>query len=1047
MIMKSLWIVAILGWIGCGFANAALLEVSHKRGFYTNSFNLVLTSDEPGTTFRYTLNDKTKPTNNSSLYTGPIPILGTSFVRIYASNSTNELHETHTYIFPADVWNQPLMSAHIKNNAAYADRLVPALLSVPSISLVSLVINGEDPVGSVLETSAEFLFPGNEGMNKQEHCGTKTWGGSPLNPKKAYRLEFKPAFGPSKLHLPGLFDDGVKNRIPSSASFDHLLLRSGSQDGLNGEFGNEATGSFIRNRVIFDMEMELGNVAPHGRFVHLYLNGTYNGQYHLMERVNASWMEEYFGNDKEEYDIRKSGEYIDGDDTFYKEMLSRANSYSTENGYNTLRDYLNTKRMADYVVLGSYVGTYDFNADHNSLCAADRNPGNGGYQFMMWDKDACLGNPGSFGQSSVDKITFHYGPSPSSLSNSSEFQFERQDSVWCAMLENGGPATVARAKELWNARADQVRLSLVAEAARWGNRVFTEKNNTDVVNWNPDQHWEAELNRMNAWFNSRTSDVLSWHQSQGTYPSRQGMSFSHPDDVVLPQGTVLTINNPNGNGTIYHALDGNDPRKFDGAFSGNQVQSSIIPMNGRAKMVWARSFHGNGQWSPGCLKTFYVDQNWDDLVITEIHYNANAAICGGTEDKATEFVELSNRGNSPIDLSGCSFSEGVSFIFPFGTVLQPGAFLVLVEDEAGFQGRHGFAPFGEYGGSLDDGGETLAISDPDMREVFSVNYNDSKSWPQTPDGLGASLEILDVTLDANQGWAWTASATNCGTPGTGKVACPTPVEQVVINEVMYKPDFPGDFDGLKVGDWLELLNLGSSPVNVTGWELSHGASTFTLGAGSIPAGGFAVVATNGMSWAAYPQVSSVIPTAEFQLDNGGDSLLLWNASGCLVDAFKYNDKEPWPVEPDQDGSSLSLLNPTADNTDPASWGESGNVFGTPGAPNATGLCDAANPVVVINEINYDSVQSADAGDWIELHNLGGSAINLGGWLFADGNSVYVIPGGTQLPANGYVVLVEDPTLFAGRFPGVATVGPLGFSLSNGGEPSAFSPSKAASSIK
>ena len=64
------------------------------------------------------------------------------------------------------------------------------------------------------------------------------------------------------------------------------------------------------------------------------------------------------------------------------------------------------------------------------------------------------------------------------------------------------------------------------------------------------------------------------------------------------------------------------------------------------------------------------------VVINEIHYE---------EDDATvhsEYVELHNPGERPIDLSGCYFSEGISLVFPSGTVLGPGGFLVACEDPA-----------------------------------------------------------------------------------------------------------------------------------------------------------------------------------------------------------------------------------------------------------------------------------------------------------------------------------------------------------------------------
>ena len=48
-----------------------------------------------------------------------------------------------------------------------------------------------------------------------------------------------------------------------------------------------------RIRAADDTMLEMGRLNPHGRFVHLYLNGAYGGLYHLRERWGAAWMPGY----------------------------------------------------------------------------------------------------------------------------------------------------------------------------------------------------------------------------------------------------------------------------------------------------------------------------------------------------------------------------------------------------------------------------------------------------------------------------------------------------------------------------------------------------------------------------------------------------------------------------------------------------------------------------------------------------------------------------------------------------------------------------------
>jgi len=98
--------------------------------------------------------------------------------------------------------------------------------------------------------------------------------------------------------------------------------------------------------------------------------------------------------------------------------------------------------------------------------------------------------------------------------------------------------------------------------------------------------------------------------------------------------------------------------------------------------------------------------------------------------------------------------------------------------------------------------------------------------------------------------------------------------------------------------------------------------------------------------------------------------------------------------------------------------------------------EAGEVRVVINEINFNSSSSFDPEDWVELHNPGRAAVDLGGWKFKDGEDAhsYNIPAGTILAPGGYLVLCRDRAAFLALFPQVtAAIGNLGYGLSSGGE--------------
>jgi len=141
----------------------------------------------------------------------------------------------------------------------------------------------------------------------------------------------------------------------------------------------------------------------------------------------------------------------------------------------------------------------------------------------------------------------------------------------------------------------------------------------------------------------------------------------------------------------------------------------------------------------------------DSLVINEIYYNP-------PEDRFGEFLELYNRGDSPLDISGFRFTKGISFTFPAGTVVAAGAFVVLAEDSDLLSEHYDYAgAFGPYEGSLADGGENVRLVDRLENLVDEVRYFDGGRWSHWADGRGASLELIDPNQDNDFAAAWGVS--------------------------------------------------------------------------------------------------------------------------------------------------------------------------------------------------------------------------------------------------------------------------------------------------
>lgn len=267
---------------------------------------------------------------------------------------------------------------------------------------------------------------------------------------------------------------------------------------------------------------------------------------------------------------------------------------------------------------------------------------------------------------------------------------------------------------------------------------------------------------------------------------------------------------------------------------------------------------------------------------------------------------------------------------------------------------------------------------------------------------------------------------------------------LVINEIHYQiadsiffnPEINAQdtVDG-KNFEFVELKNTGTDPINLYQSEFTKGINLKIDSFLIIPPGGFAVFAEDAY-WFENRYGFPPDGVYEGQLDNEGEKINLKDPQGYFIDTVRYSHLNPWDEAPAGQGYSLELLNSDFNNNDPLNWFRSDQKNGTPKAENSR-VCNNSSFPIVINEINYNSDNdNFDAGDWVELYNQENSMIDLSNWTFYDNGNKFTIPTGTNIEANGYLILIEDSISFKDAFPDVPAnliIGNLPFSLSNKGE--------------
>ena len=259
-----------------------------------------------------------------------------------------------------------------------------------------------------------------------------------------------------------------------------------------------------------------------------------------------------------------------------------------------------------------------------------------------------------------------------------------------------------------------------------------------------------------AW-TTNIATLKTWLQDRGAAFDAQFTApavFSQNGGAV-PAGFSLTMNSPNG--TIFYTTNGTDPRAVGGGVAGT-AYTGPVPITATTT-VFARVLNGTA-WSGTTIATFYPPQDLQTLRVTEIYYNPPGA--GAVDGDEFEFLELQNTGLVTLDLGGLAFG-GITYTFPAGTSLAPGAFYLLARNQTQLASRFpGATANGIYTGKLDNNGESLSLVQGGA-VAWSFNYGDTGPWPMQPDNGGASLQRPEAAAIGYDAATWAAAAP---TPGT-----------------------------------------------------------------------------------------------------------------------------------------------------------------------------------------------------------------------------------------------------------------------------------------
>jgi hypothetical protein len=869
-------VVILLFMFGAVCAKSqVVLSYNHEAGFYSIPFDLTLELSDNTYKIAYTL-DGSDPQSSRNAFIAASPVViridpeDTSYrsrtpgvvVRATIKNGDNFIGKSlcKTYIFlnqvksqiypggkwpvesPQSVNKQNIdytMDSSVVNNPEYKDLIDSALISIPTISIVTETGNLFDPARGIYvhslnsgddwerECSVELIYPDNT-QKFQINAGLRLkgdWSRQPQNPKFSLRLVFRNEYGAGELNYPLFETEGTSN-------FGHIDLRTEQNCSWSFGFDLAYLNTFLRDAFARDAQRDMKWPYIRSRFCHLYINGMYWGLYMTYERVDKDYAKSYFGGAKTNYDIIKVDEIVDGNSDSWKELWSLTNSgfetnakYFALEGKNKIGQPIQSSHvicdidnLIDYMSIVFYTGNFDGPISiwggraANYIALKDRTDGSFGYKFFALDFEYSMMVDSIYnvgiginqnrvkiqdfrnGQWVYSKYLSEFNPQwlHYKLTENPEYRMRFIDRAYNLFKENG-QLTPEKSMVRLKIREQQIEKAIIAESARWGdtetgeNPAYTKKD------------WENAVNSLkNIFIPERTNIVIQQLKDDSLF------SDLIPPDIAIRGRNVsatyyyitgkekITIKNTSDIGVVYYTLNGSDPRNIGGAINSNAMNFSSDSLNfiASSSLIINARIKSDNKWGPLRKLNILVPVSSEDysyFKVTELNYHpADERLQNGTIDgDEFEFIEFKNTGTSCMNISGLTIDSAIHYIVPPNIILAPHEYYVVARKPVKFFDRYSMKASGNYSNNFSNSGEYVLVEDSLHNKILSFTYSDSYPWPLGTDGDSYTLVSVekDPTGDPNDYNYWTRSKNLHGNPFSDTVLTVLP-DNTGVNRIV-----------------------------------------------------------------------------------------------------------------------------------------------------------------------------------------------------------------------------------------------------------------------
>lgn len=902
-------------------------------GFYTGTQTIELTIP-PGSEVHFTLNGA-MPTLADPIYSAPIIINSTAVIKARTFDplaiKLPGQTETNTYFIDENI-TVPVISITTDENNLYGAEGI----------FDNWWTDWKKP--GYIEYFDSLQFNAFE-----QHSGLKVdggAGGSRSLPQKSMRIELDHnAYGDGTLNYP------LIKRKWFVENYETFYLRNGSN-----------MSNVLTYKDAFMVRTTEDTYNEHMAYdpVVVFINGEYWGYYELRNKLDEGHFYNAKGINKDSLDLLTLSYWyglvlrtLSGSDEDFIEMRNYLGNYPTPEDpdfYFIADSILDLKNFTDYIIAETWMANYDW--PYNNIKAWRDRGGDNKWKYAVIDVELGLGIGG-------------WSDVNSNLIGGLFYSQEYIEPL-ATLLQNPiyHDYFVNRYADLMNstflpertlAMEDSMYLEVEAELPR----------QLELWGYGP---VENQLDEFNNYRNALRNDFLI----------RSDKVRNHiKDDFGLDGEVNITLEcSPPGSGRIKISTLTIFDLPWTGIyFNGVPVQITAEPNTGYTFSYWEtnpfiddttlNSFISNITVNETFVAVFEGAPAAELITVSEINFDPEPTINSGN------WIELWNHGFADVNISGWKIQDGNplhNYTIPEATILSANNYYVFAVDTILFKTQHPEITnmTGPLGFGLNNSEETIRVYDIQNNLKIEFTYLDDLPWPVGADGEGRTMELSNPLIDLNNAVNWFDGCIG-GSAGEAYAPC---MEAIIFSEINYNSGADYESD-----DWIELRNISAAPVNIGGWKFMDDSVGFThefiIPDDRIlePMENWVLAQTGSKFNALYPEVINYDSSFNFNLDDNGEWIRMYDENGILALSVNYNDISPWPLAPDGGGYTLELLDSMGIMNSGNNW-----IYGCPGGspgayvmlPCIDTLINTTDDIINENMLQF-SVYPNPATDYINIY--------------------------------------------------------------------------------